>query len=132
MVVRRAALKNPGAWLYADTDCVVFSEDVTADLDIDPKRYGAWKVEESGTQYRIIAKKVYQNWETGKINAKGLNTSKLTNEHFDLWMQGEAPVQQQIQRNNFVRVMSGREMFYAQQRSGTRVNSQNQSTLDLL
>jgi len=130
MVVRRAALKNPGAWLYADTDCVVFSEDVTADLDIDPRRYGAWKIEESGTPYRIIAKKVYQNWETGKINAKGLNTSKLTNEHFDLWMQGDAPVQQQIQRNNFVRVMSGREMFYTQQRSGTRVDSQNQSTIN--
>lgn len=122
MVVRRAALISPDTWLYADTDCVVFSDDVTSKLDVDPKRYGAWKIEESGTPYRIIAKKVYQNQATGKINAKGMNTSKLSDKDFDLWAQGHAPVQSQIHRNNFVRVMSGQEMFYAQERSGTRVN----------
>lgn len=120
MVVRRAALLAPDAWLYADTDCVVFSEDVTAQLDIDPRRYGAWKVEESGTTYRIIAKKVYQNAQTGAGHAKGMNVKRLTDGHFEAWIAGDAPVQDQIHRNNFVRVMAGAEMFNAQTRSGTR------------
>lgn len=121
MVVRRAALKRPDAWLYADTDCVVFSEDATADLDIDPKRYGAWKVEESGAVYRIIAKKIYQNVETGQGHAKGLNVKRLTAQDFEAWFDGDAPTQDQIQRNNFVKVMAGAEMFRAQTRRGTSV-----------
>ena len=120
MVVRRAALLAPDAWLYADTDCVVFSEDVTAQLDIDPRRYGAWKIEEQGTTYRIIAKKVYQNAVTGAGHAKGMNVRRLTDGHFEAWIAGDAPVQDQIHRNNFVRVMAGAEMFHAQTRSGTR------------
>ena len=120
MVVRRAALLAPDAWLYADTDCVVFSEDVTAQLDIDPRRYGAWKVEEQGAEYRIIAKKVYQNVSTGQGHAKGMNVRRLTDAHFQAWLAGEAPVQDQIHRNNFVRVMAGAEMFRAQTRSGTK------------
>ena len=120
MVVRRAALLAPDAWLYADTDCVVFSEDVTAQLDVDPRRYGAWKVEEQGAEYRIIAKKVYQNVSTGQGHAKGMNVRRLTDAHFQAWLAGEAPVQDQIHRNNFVRVMAGAEMFRAQTRSGTK------------
>ena len=120
MVVRRAALLAPAAWLYADTDCVVFSEDVTAQLDIDPRRYGAWKIEEQGTTYRIIAKKVYQNTATGAGHAKGMNVKRLTDGHFEAWIAGDAPIQDQIHRNNFVRVMAGAEMFHAQTRSGTR------------
>jgi Holliday junction resolvasome RuvABC endonuclease subunit len=38
-------------------------------MDIDARRYGAWKIEESGAEYRLIAKKVYQNVATGKGNA---------------------------------------------------------------
>ena len=42
MVLRRSIIKNLDSWLYADTDCLVFSRDVTSDFDIDPRRYGAW------------------------------------------------------------------------------------------
>lgn len=121
MVLRRAALLNPGAWLYADTDCVVFSEDMTEHLDVDPKRYGAWKVEESGTRFKIIAKKVYTNMATGVGHAKGLNVKKLTPPDFDKWYDGYPPEQDQVQRQNFISVMQGAEMFRAQKRKGTRV-----------
>lgn len=121
MVVRRAALLAPHAFLYADTDCVVFSEDVTAKIDIDARRYGAWKIEESGAEYRLIAKKVYQNVTTGKGNAKGLNVRRLTPDDFAQWYEGQEPVQEQIQRNNFVKVMSGEEMFKKQIRRGTSI-----------
>lgn len=123
MVVRRAALVNPDAWLYADTDCVVFSQDVTNALDIDSKRYGAWKIEEQGTQYRIIAKKVYQNIETGQGHSKGLNVRKLTVDDFVNWYEGKPPVQDQVQRNNFVKTMLGAEMYRHQRRNGTRVEA---------
>ncbi len=119
MVVRRAALLAPHAWLYADTDCVVFSESVTDRLDIDSKRYGAWKLEESGTEYRIIAKKVYQNLQTGHGHAKGLNVRRLTDSDYEKWIDGTPPVQEQVQRNNFVKVMTGAEMFRSQTRTGT-------------
>ena len=119
--MRRAALLNPGAWRYADTDCVVFSEDVTEHLDIDPKRYGAWKLEESGTYYRIIGKKIYQNMATGQGHAKGLNVRRLTSADYEAWIEGEPPIQEQTQRNNFVKVMAGAEMFRTQIRSGTKV-----------
>lgn len=128
MVVRRAALISPDTWLYADTDCVVFSSNVTKELDIDPKRYGAWKVEEEGAIYQIIAKKVYAELPDAKDpakklkrSAKGLNVRKLTPEDFDGWFNGTPPVQDQVQRNNFVSVMQGVEMYRSQQRSGTAV-----------
>lgn len=123
MVIRRAAMVAPDAWLYADTDCVVFSEDVTARLDIDPKRYGAFKIEETGTVYKIIAKKVYQNVESGKGHAKGLNVRRLGVDDFAEWFEGRPPVQTQVQRNNFVAVMNGAEMFRDQTRSGTAVDT---------
>lgn len=123
MVVRRAALLAPDAWLYADTDCTVFSRDVTALLDIDPKRYGAWKIEESGTVYKIIAKKVYVNTETMQGHAKGLHVKTLSAADFDEWYDGRPPVQTQVQRNNFVSVMNGREMFREQVRRGTSVEA---------
>lgn len=130
MVVRRAALLRPGAWLYADTDCVVFSEDVTSELDIDARRYGAWKIEESGTHYKIIAKKVYaqtcgEDDDLAKIkrSAKGLNVKKLSPQDFDSWYAGEPPTQEQVQRQNFLRVMQGAEMFRAQTRKGTAIEA---------
>lgn len=119
MVVRQAALIDPGAWLYADTDCVVFSRDVTDRLDIDAKRYGAWKIEEAGTQFQIIAKKVYANVETGEGSAKGLHVRKVTPAQFTEWLAGKPPVQTQVQRNNFVAVMKGAEMYREQTRAGT-------------
>lgn len=132
MVVRRAALLSPDHWLYADTDCVIFSEDVTDKLDCDAKRYGAWKIEEQGSEYQIIAKKVYRNVETNSLHAKGLNVKRLTPNDFDKWYAGDAPVQEQTQRNNFLMAMRGAEMYRKQIRSGTRVNSNklSQSIID--
>lgn len=129
MVVRRAALLAPEAWLYADTDCVVFSKDVTASLDIDPKRYGAWKIEEQGTPFRVIAKKVYaeipqgaeSDWGKLAKSAKGMNVKRLTSKDFEKWFAGEPPTQQQVQRQNFLAVMNGAEMYRGQSRRGTRV-----------
>ena len=123
MVVRRAALLRPESWLYADTDCVVFDSDVTDLLDCDPKRYGAWKVEDAGVEYQIIAKKVYFNVKAGKGSAKGLNVKKLTPSDFDNWHKGTPPEQVQTQRNNFMQVMRGAEMYRTQKRKGTSVEN---------
>lgn len=129
MVIRRAALVAPDAWLYADTDCVVFSEDVTDRLDIDPKRYGAFKIEETGTVYKIIAKKVYQDVKSGKGHAKGLNVKRLSASDFSDWFDGSPPVQDQVQRNNFIAVMNGAEMFRDQRRTGTSVDTRSKTVV---
>lgn len=131
MVVRRAALVNPHAWLYADTDCVVFSEDVTDALDIDPRRYGAWKREADGEPYRIIGKKIYASVETVEdkrkrivpkiAHAKGLNVLRLGPEDFQQWAAGNVPEQTQIQRQNFLKVLRGSEMYEERKRKGTKV-----------
>lgn len=123
MVVRRAALINPSAWLYADTDCVVFSQNVTKELDIDAKRYGAWKIEESGTDFQIIAKKVYINLSDGVGHAKGLNVKRLKTADYDAWFRGTPPIQEQVQRQNFLVAMQGGEMYRSQIRSGTSVEN---------
>lgn len=122
MVLRRAILQSPDTWLYADTDCVVFSSDVTPKLDIHAKRYGAWKIEEEGTIYQIIAKKVYRSLDDKKRSAKGLNVKRLSSDHFQQWYEGEPPTQDQTQLNNFIRVMRGSEMYRKQTRKGTNVN----------
>jgi hypothetical protein len=119
MVVRRAALTNPGAWLYADTDCVIFTE--AAQLDIDPGRYGAWKVECEGDEYRIIAKKVYAKTDNSEKHAKGLNVKKLTAEDFEKWARGEVPVQTQTHRNNLTKVLAGADMYIERVRKGTKI-----------
>lgn len=121
MVLRRAMLIDPEAWLYADTDCVAFSRDVTASMDIDPGRYGAWKIEESGTPYRIIAKKVYASLDGAKRSAKGLNVKRLSNEDFQSWLAGNPPTQTQTQRQNFLKVMAGSEMYLERTRRGTAI-----------
>jgi hypothetical protein len=126
MVVRRAALLSPDTWLYADTDCCIFSSDVTSQLDCDPKRYGAWKIEETGANYLIVGKKIYQNLDTKVGHAKGLNVKRLTNDDFSDWFDGIPPEQTQIQKNNFLSVMRGAEMFRSQKRSGTRPDRKNQ------
>lgn len=129
MVLRRAILADPDAWLYADTDCIVFSRDVSSSLDIDPKRYGAWKIEEAGTVYRVIAKKVYaqvdgwDNPEKVKRSAKGMNVRRLSADDFARWFEGDEPEQTQIQINNFLSVLCGSEMYRSQARKGTRVET---------
>lgn len=109
MVLRRAILINPDGWLYADTDCVIFDSPV--DLPIDPSRYGWWKVECEGKEYRIITKKVYADFGANEKHAKGLNIRRLTDEDFVRWYNGEPPRQTQIQRQNFLKCMTGAEMF---------------------
>ena len=121
MVLRRAMLIAPDAWLYADTDCVAFHQDVTRILDIDPSRYGAWKIEEAGTPYRIIAKKVYASLDGKKRSAKGMNVKRLSNEDFASWLQGTPPTQTQTQRQNFCSVMAGSEMYLERTRRGTAI-----------
>lgn len=123
MVVRRAALLAPDAWLYADTDCVVFSRDVTHQLPTHPSKYGAWKIEEQGSEFRIIAKKVYFDVAKGKGHAKGLNVKRLQPSDFESWFEGLPPIQEQVQRNSFLKVMQGAEMFRAQTRRGTAVDA---------
>jgi hypothetical protein len=120
MVVRRAALTNPDAWLYADTDCVIFTE--PAQLDIDPSRYGAWKVECEGDEYRIIAKKVYAKTDNSEKHAKGMNVKKLTADDFKNWSEGKPPTQTQIHRNNLIKVLAGAEMYIERVRKGTKIN----------
>ena len=117
MTVRRAALLAPEAFLYADTDCVVFSEAV--EMNTDPKRYGFWKVEVEGERYRLIGKKIYASLDGKTKCAKGLNVSKLTPDDYARWFDGHAPVQRQIQRQNFVKVMTGMNMFLEREREGT-------------
>jgi hypothetical protein len=129
MKLRRAALLAPASFLYADTDCVVFDSDVTHLLDVHPSRYGAWKVEESGTEFAMIAKKVYAevvsaDEKPAKRSAKGLNVKRLSGADFAAWAQGTPPVQEQVQRQNFLVVLQGAEMFRRQVRRGTRVEMQ--------
>ena len=128
MVVRRAALLDPASWLYADTDCVIFSSNMTAKLDIDSARYGAWKIEEEGAIYQIIAKKVYTEVSDApsdkkKRSSKGLNVKRLTDDDFSRWYEGAPPVQDQVQVRHFLDVMRGAEMFRHQTRKGTRIES---------
>ena len=118
MVMRRAILIDPGAWLYADTDCLMFSRDVTAHLDTDPTRYGAWKIEEEGTEYSIIDRKVYVSQDGRKKAARGMAVRALRGEDFEAWFDGKAPRQDQLQLTNFLDVMRGAEMYVSRSRRG--------------
>lgn len=132
MVVRRAALLAPLNFLYADTDCVIFDKDVTKQLDIDARRYGAFKLESDGEDFMLIAKKVYSSMDAkydddkklmraSTMHSKGLNVNKLDFNDFVKWFGGDAPEQAQVQRQNFVKVMRGSDMFVNRQRKGTKV-----------
>lgn len=120
MVLRRAILQAPDAWIYADTDCVVFSRAVS--LPIDPKKYGLWKIEEEGKrEFMFVEKKVYAS-KDGKVkHAKGLNVGKLKIDDFEAWYRGRPPSQTQVQRNNFVSFISGAEMFKERVKVGQRL-----------
>jgi hypothetical protein len=119
MVLRAAILKNPDAWIYADTDGVMFSEPVA--LDFSPTRYGAWKIEAEGEIFRIITKKVYANEDASEKHAKGVNISRLTAVDFENWYNGQPPVQTQIQRANFLTAMTGGEMFFKRTKVGQKL-----------
>lgn len=121
MVIRRAALLAPEHFLYADTDCVVYSCDMTSRLDIDDFRYGAFKLEESGADYLMIAKKVYASIDFSTKHSKGLNVKELTFDDFVNWYEGRVPTQSQAQRQNFVKFLKGSDMFVNRKRRGTAV-----------
>jgi len=129
MVLRRVILLRPESWIYADTDCLVFDSDMTAQMDIDAARYGAWKIEETGETWRMIAKKVYAQVlpDDSKVkpihHAKGMHVRKLSPEDFAKWEAGEPPTQNQIQINNFLAVLCGADMYRAQTRRGTAVKA---------
>lgn len=116
-LVRSTALLAPDNFLYADTDCVVFSKSM--ELDIHPTRYGAWKVEAAGVPYIIVGKKIYHG-EDGSIKAKGLRTKKLSESDYQHWLI-QQPEQEQTQRQNFLKFLSGHAMFKSQKRTGTDV-----------
>lgn len=118
MVVRRAALLNPDAWIYADTDCVVFTQYVP--LQCDSKKYGFWKIESEGDGHIFITKKVYAKSDGSEKHAKGLNKKNLSMDDFRLWFQGIPPLQEQLQRNNFVKVMAGSPMYRTQKKYGQK------------
>ena len=120
MKVRQAALLDPDAWLYADTDCVVFSREPVG-LDIHKSRYGAWKVECEGEHYRMITKKVYAKIDNTEKHAKGMNVKKLSADDFEKWSRGEPPTQKQLHKNNLMKVLAGADMYIEQVRRGTKV-----------
>lgn len=128
MLVRDAALQKAEAFLYADTDAVVFSEPVTH-LDIDPKRYGAWKQETDGERYIIIGKKIYASLDTNFKRAKGIHIKELSRDDFIAWKNGNIPVQRQLHRQNFLKAMAGKPMFQTMDRHGTDVLLSQQAHL---
>lgn len=119
MVVRRAILEAPEAWLYADTDCVMYTRPVQ--LPIDARQYGKWKIEAEGEEFYVIAKKVYAKVDGTEKKAKGLNVKRVSMGDFARWYDGTAPMQDQIQRQNFVAVMSGADMFVQRTKVGQRI-----------
>jgi hypothetical protein len=128
MVVRRAILQAPEAWIYSDTDCALFDRPVS--LDIDPKRYGKWKVEAEGEPYRIITKKVYASvagverdgvMYPKQGHAKGMNVKRLSMADFENWYNGSPAKQTQIHRQNFLSVMTGADMFVQRIKVGQRL-----------
>jgi len=116
MVLRRAILQDVDAWIYADTDCAVFSRPIV--LPIHLSKYGYWKLEVDGLDYRYIAPKVYASFDGKTKRAKGLHNDKLTSQDFIEWLAGRPPVQKQVQKQNFMLVMQGGDMFVERQKVG--------------
>lgn len=127
MLVRQAALAYPDNFIYADTDCVVFDCPVNH-LHLDAKKYGAWKQEDDGKDYIFIGKKIYYGGDDTR-KAKGLRVKELSKDDYEKWLKGTPPVQQQTQRQNFVKFIGGAEMFLDNERSGTDINMLQFSTL---
>jgi len=122
MEVRRAALTIPEAWLMTDTDCCCFSKP-NPSLPIHPTQYGKWKLEVDGEMYWIIDKKVYAA-QDGKVkHAKGMNIKRLSVGDFEAWYAGRPPSQTQTHRQNFIKVMTGSEMFVDREKVGSRLTA---------
>jgi hypothetical protein len=119
MQIRRAILQAPDAWLYSDTDCCMYSRAV--DLPIDAGLYGLWKIECEGEHYRIITKKVYAAVDGSEMKAKGMTTKKLSMQDFADWYDGKPPTIRQTQRQNFIAVMAGADMFVDRIKVGQRL-----------
>lgn len=122
MEVRRAALTMPEAWLYADTDCCIYSKPNRA-LPEHPTHYGKWKLEVDGEVYWIIDKKVYAAVEGSEIRAKGMNLKKLSVLDMERWYAGAPPKQTQTHRQNFIKVMTGGEMFTECEKVGSKLHA---------
>ena len=121
MVMRKAIMLAPEAWIYADTDCVAFTRPV--ELPINAGIYGTWKLESNGEVYRFIDKKVYSTADGKEKKAKGMNIKNLSLDDFDAWFSGNPPVQIQIHRESFLKVMRGVPMFREQKRTGTKART---------
>lgn len=121
IAIREAALPAQRDFLYADTDGLKFTKPVRH-LDIDPRRYGAWKAEIANKRAILIAKKVYfVADDKPTFHAKGLRVRELTVDDMENWFKGEAPTQRQLQRQSFVAVMGGQSMFRYLNRRGTDI-----------
>ncbi len=129
MVLRRAALGDSAAFLYADTDCATFSRPVKH-IEIHPGHYGKWKLEVSGDIYIIQGKKVYCSLDGNVKHAKGLHTKKLLVADFERWHRSP-PVQEQLQRQSFVKVAGGADMFKPLEHGRTGTNFNKLSTVSL-
>lgn len=117
MMLRRAILLNPDAWVYADTDGVKFSQPVT--LPISATEYGKWKIEAEGEDFIIVTKKVYASGDGKEKRAKGMTVKNLSLSDFQNWYNGKPPKERQIQRQNFLKVMTGAPMFAAREKRGS-------------
>ncbi|MGH8597940.1 MAG: DNA polymerase [Gammaproteobacteria bacterium] len=116
MQLRRAALLAPRAFLYADTDSACFSQPVP--LPLDRAKYGLWKLEADGARYIICNKKVYAAEDGSVKHAKGLHIDRLTVEDFIRWHDGAPPEQEQLQRRNWLRFLTGEPMFSLLSKTG--------------
>lgn len=125
MVVRRAILTNPKGWIYADTDCVVF--DSPADLSVDKKKYGKWKIEAEGEFYSYIVKKGYYSHDKTTVHIKGMNirnqdgSLKFTDDELEKWWKGKPPEQAQTQRKNFLTVVTGSSMYQGRKKTAQKI-----------
>jgi len=119
-LIRHDAIQEEKHFLYADTDCLVFSKPVNH-LQLHKSKYGAWKQENAGEKYIIIAKKVYHDIDEGKSKAKGLIVKNLDYQTYADWLDGKIPFQLQMQRQNILKFLGGRDMFHSLERKGTNI-----------
>lgn len=118
-VVREAAIKEEDHFLYADTDCVMFSKPAKH-LEVHKTKYGAWKQESDGYTIIVVGKKMYHAPDGSK--AKGLIVKKLEKSDYLSWLKGKLPIQIQVQRQNIISFLGGKDMFKNLTRKGTDVN----------
>lgn len=121
--VMEAAHSVGSAFLYADTDSVIVEHGAMPNIMIDPKRYGAWKVEAIDAPYCIVGKKIYADMRfMHGVHCKGLHPGQITQCQMLAWYGGQEPVQEQVQRVSFRRFMAEEAMFQSMTRRGTNVD----------